>query len=312
MLAYTVNDEPSMESILTEVRRILIEEEAARLAPPQKAAKGESLLLTQMLAADGSVISIAPSTKAYEAIRPMARPRNAFAEIDALRSRVSDLVEAGSGGAERARDSAWKTVSETRRMLAEAATVNVATISAAPVIASEDQTVSIGGAVARTEDRPPLAPKKHDRSGAPAEPAGAETGANGPRDPAVQIQRMLAHQMAAAHEAVLSLTSAAVEQIRGGEDEAPLPAARGRVRAMRKRKDGDEAARLADTAVRMMQAYNTALTTLMSLGGEAAQPIGPARAGAQKKRSGARRAGAKRPKQSRSDAARPRPALSAA
>ncbi len=306
MLACTVNDDPSMESILTEVRRILLEEEAARLAPPAKAEKGAPLLLTRMLAADGSVVSIAPSTKAYEAIRPMARPRNAFAEIDALRSRVSELVGAGAGGAERARDAAWKTVSETQRMLAEAATVSVATISAAPFVAFEDQTVSMGGAVARTENRPPLAPKGSDCSGAPAEAAGADSS----RDPAVQIQRMLAHQMAAAHEAVISLTSAAVEQIRGGEDEAPLPAARGRVRAMRRRKDGDEAARLADTAVRMMQAYNTALTTLMSLGGE--PPIRPARAGAQKKRGGARRAGAKRLKHRKPVAARPRPALSAA
>jgi hypothetical protein len=59
-----------------------------------------------------------------------------------------------------------------------------------------------------------------------------------------------------------------------------------------------------------MQAYNTALTTLMSLGGE--PPVGPARAGAQKKRGGARRAGAKRPKHRKPFPARPRPALSAA
>src|SRR6185295_12405186 len=97
MLATAVNDEPSMETILAEVRRILAEEEAARSPRPALHEGEKPLVLTNMLAADGSVVSIAPSTRAYAALRPMARRPDPFAGIDELMHRVSALVTAEPG-----------------------------------------------------------------------------------------------------------------------------------------------------------------------------------------------------------------------
>src|SRR5690242_11008299 len=152
MLSREVCHEPSMEDILDGVRRILAAEETSRLARIARSAEPEPLLLTDMIAADGTVVSIAPETKAYDAIRPMAPVAVEPAPSPPLPKRYT-----------------------ARR--------NV--VSLEP------------GATAM--------PRREGVSDAKA-----------PADPAVYIERMLAHQMASAHETAMMLSNAAMEKMRAG------------------------------------------------------------------------------------------------
>ena len=53
------DNEPSMEEILASIRRIISEDSDPRRSPPPKGREGEVLDLTEMLTADGSVVSLA-------------------------------------------------------------------------------------------------------------------------------------------------------------------------------------------------------------------------------------------------------------
>lgn len=272
MLDCAVNDEPSMETILAEVRRILLAEESARAAPPLEEENDAPLLLTQMLVADGSVVSIAPGTRACSALRPMINPRNPFAKIDALKNEVSALLGADSRLWRRSKSGAPMQCAEPARSEACSATVQAAALCQGPIIADGEQPAS--GRAVRLRARVP-APIMMGDGNVTVVADDAVPDAPVPRDPAAEIERMLAHQMATAHHAVITLASAAVEQIHGGDEgaRAAAPRSRGGVRVLPDRRRSGEAARLADTAVRMMQAYNHALATLMTLGGEATKSM---------------------------------------
>lgn len=288
MLATAINDEPSMESILAEVRRILTEEDAGHSPQPALREGDKPLVLTNMIAADGSVVSIAPSTKAYAALRPMARRPDPFAGIDELRHRVSELVTseletAGAGHGPRPR-------LPSRRAATEAMTVDVAMLCQTPIIVPGYAPDHAGVDIVRTRTRAPARIEMAETPIAPTVAAGPDTTpcAGRARDPVAEIERMLAHQMAAAHHAAVTLTGAAVDQIQtgaGGDDDLnrPLSRARGGVRVLGKRRRGDDAARLAETATRMMEAYNNALDTLMALRGDAAKSIAAHKPGGRKR-----------------------------
>ncbi len=211
MLSTEVREEPSMEDILDGVRRILAAEESARLARGAESAQPEPFLLTDMIAADGTVVSITPESKAYAAIRPMAM----------------DVIAAPSAPLP-------KRYTE-RRTLAKVE----------PCAIDTPRTESLSDAKT-------------------------------PADPSSYIERMLAHQMASAHETAMMLSNAAMEKMRAGAVD-------------------EEAVRLADSAARMMEAYDAALAKLMSLGGEAARSV--------RRRAALtgepRRAGARLPKQTK-------------
>ncbi|HXV25993.1 MAG TPA: DUF2497 domain-containing protein [Alphaproteobacteria bacterium] len=53
------DNEPSMEEILASIRRIISEDSEPKRPPPSGAREGEVLDLTEMLTADGSVVSLA-------------------------------------------------------------------------------------------------------------------------------------------------------------------------------------------------------------------------------------------------------------
>jgi hypothetical protein len=258
MLDCAVSDEPSMEAILAEVRRLILRDEAARRAPPMLMEKGESILLTQMLAANGSVVSIAPGTNAHTALRPMMRKHDPFADIEALQNEVSALLGPGALTRPGARNDLPKKNGEAADRASHDTTMPLEALNLEPIVADAERA---GAARAVSLVEPAAAPVQH-----------CAAGAGEVLDPSAQIERMLAHQMAAAHEVAMMLTNAAVEQIQaesagGGER---LAQSRGRARALGGQRRGHEAARLADTAVRMMQAYNTALDTLMAFGGDTA------------------------------------------
>ncbi len=264
MLDQAINDEPSMEGILAEVRRLILQDEAARRTPPVPQAGGKPILLTQMLAANGSIVNIARGTEAHAALGPM-RTHDPFAKIESLQEEVAALLGPEPDGRRDAQAWAARGSRSDDCRDAPAGTVGLAGLALAPIV--------VDGA----RPAPPAEVCAAGELVIPMEAAPCRPVADGSdlRDPSEQIERMLAHQMAAAHEAAMMLTRAAVGQIRGAnaDSDEPLQQPRSRARARGRRRGGGDAARLADTAVRMMQAYNSALETLMAFGGDAAASI---------------------------------------
>lgn len=273
MLDQAINDEPSMEGILAEVRRLILQDEAARCTPAVPQERGDPILLTQMLTADGSVVNIARGTKAHVALCPM-RAGDGFAKIESLQEAVAAMLGSDAGGGRAAQNRAPRQDGPAAFRDLPDSTVRLAGLSLAPIVADNP------GRVPACASLPETLPVPACASGEIVEPAGATpcrpaADANEARDPSTQIERMLVHQMAAAHEAAMMLANAAVGQIRGGsaDGDEPLPRPRRRAHATNRKRQGDDAARLADTAARMMQAYNTALGTLIAFGGDAAASI---------------------------------------
>jgi len=324
MTLNATHEEPTLTGILACLRRILIEEENARR---QTAAPGgKPLLLSDMICPDGTVVKISPQARAERRETSEAPLRDPFLRFDILKGRVAVLLsperpDAAACRTVRSRRRAAVRKEATQFVAPAQIAGRIQETSARPndsdqAPVSGDVNVpslAANAEVSRLTEAGSLASipfVDQDQCGtpdtmpAPIAPAGVraqstlhatrlpahldpENGSADMLQPANQIERMLAQQMAAACQAVLTLTGAAIQTIHneakdGETSEIASRSGCGRLRIRVKRDPGAKAARLVNSAARMMQSYNSALTTLAMLRG--APPASTDRSASRKRR----------------------------